>query len=93
MNNSPAIERVSNSAIQANRSEVMAHMEGFVAEKLGSVAGKKVCFVGDGNNTCHSFMQVGAKLGAHVTVCSPVGYGPTAEVIQSTEAMASATSP
>lgn len=47
----------------------------------GAVAGKKLVYVGDGNNTCHSLIHTAAKLGAHVTVCTPEGYEPNAKVI------------
>lgn len=50
-------------------------------EKWGELAGKKLVFVGDGNNTCHSLLQTGARLGAHVTVCAPEGYEPNARIL------------
>lgn len=52
-----------------------------LTEKWGDVSGKRVCFVGDGNNTCHSLIHVAAKLGAHMTVCSPEGYEPNSKVV------------
>ena len=58
-----------------------------LTEKWGSVAGKRLCYVGDGNNTCHSLIYTAAKLGAHITVCSPQGYEPNARVVN--EAMRS----
>jgi len=50
-------------------------------ERWGEVTGKKLVFVGDGNNTCHSLLYAGAKLGVHVTVCTPEGYEPNAKVV------------
>jgi ornithine carbamoyltransferase len=52
-----------------------------LTEKYGDVRGKRLCYVGDGNNTCHSLLHVGARLGAHVTVCSPEGYEPNSRVV------------
>jgi ornithine carbamoyltransferase len=52
-----------------------------LTEKWGKVAGKRVVYIGDGNNTCHSLLVCGAKLGAHVTVCTPEGYEPNAKVV------------
>lgn len=52
-----------------------------LTEKWGSVQGKRVCYVGDGNNTCHSLIHTAVKLGAHITVCTPEGYEPNAKVI------------
>ena len=54
----------------------------------GAIQGKRLCYVGDGNNTCHSLIYTGAKLGAHVTVCTPEGYEPNARVVS--EAMLTA---
>jgi len=45
------------------------------------VKGRRIVYVGDGNNTCHSLVHVGARLGAHITVCSPEGYEPNARII------------
>ena len=52
-----------------------------LGEKWGDVRGKRICYVGDGNNTCHSLIQVAAKLGAHVTVASPEGYEPSSRIV------------
>jgi ornithine carbamoyltransferase len=59
-----------------------------LTEKWGDARGKRLCFVGDGNNTCHSLINVAAKLGAHITVCSPEGYEPNSRVVN--EAMKAA---
>ncbi len=49
-------------------------------ERWGEVRGKRLTYIGDGNNTCHSLMTAAAKLGMHVTVCNPKGYEPDAEI-------------
>lgn len=49
-------------------------------ERWGSVAGRKLVFVGDGNNTCHSLVTAATKLGMNVFVCAPEGYEPNAEI-------------
>lgn len=49
-------------------------------ERWGSVAGRKLVFVGDGNNTCHSLVTAATKLGMNVFVCAPEGYEPDAEI-------------
>ena len=59
-----------------------------LTERWGDVSGKRFCYVGDGNNTCHSLIYTAVKLGAHITVCSPQGYEPNARVVN--EAMRSA---
>ena len=45
-------------------------------EQLGSAAGCRVTYIGDGNNICRSLIVLGAKVGLRLTVCSPKGYEP-----------------
>ncbi len=49
-------------------------------EHRGRLAGLRVAWVGDGNNVCHSLLLGGAKLGAHLAVATPPGYGPQTAV-------------
>ncbi len=53
-----------------------------ISEVKGAVKGKKVAFVGDGNNVAHSLMFAGAQLGAHVWVATPKGYEPDRKAIE-----------
>jgi ornithine carbamoyltransferase len=43
-------------------------------ERWGSLEGRTVTFVGDGNNVAASLAQAAAMLGAHVVVASPAGF-------------------
>ena len=43
-------------------------------ETWGSLRGRTVAFVGDGNNVATSLAQAAVMLGAHVRIASPVGY-------------------
>jgi ornithine carbamoyltransferase len=52
-----------------------------LTERWGDVRGRRLCYVGDGNNTCHSLIQAAARLGAHMTVCSPEGYEPSSKIV------------
>ncbi len=52
-----------------------------ISEKLTSDPGIRLCFVGDGNNTCHSLILGAARLGVHLTVASPAGYEPNGEIV------------
>jgi ornithine carbamoyltransferase len=52
-----------------------------LTEKWGTVRGKTLCYVGDGNNTCHSLIHTAAKLGANIRICSPEGYEPNSRVV------------
>jgi ornithine carbamoyltransferase len=51
-------------------------------ERFGDLRGRKVVYVGDGNNVCHSLMLSGALLGAHVVVTGPEGYEPEQEIVE-----------
>jgi len=50
-------------------------------EKFGRVRGLKLAYVGDGNNVAHSLMLCCARLGIHMSVATPPGYGPKASVV------------
>src|SRR5512136_2170414 len=62
-----------------------------VRERFGGVKGFPLAYVGDGNNVAHSLLVTGAKLGARVTVVTPKGFEPQAEVVGWARAAASAT--
>jgi ornithine carbamoyltransferase len=51
-------------------------------EKLGDLKGRKLVYVGDGNNVANSLLFAGTKLGMDVTVVSPAGYEPHAGVVR-----------
>jgi ornithine carbamoyltransferase len=53
-----------------------------LAEIGEDLRGKRLVYVGDGNNVSHSLMETGARLGVHVTVVTPEGYGPSPEVVE-----------
>ncbi len=42
----------------------------------------KVAYVGDGNNVAHSLIYGAARLGIHIAVATPAGYGPSPEVVK-----------
>jgi ornithine carbamoyltransferase len=52
-------------------------------EVKGDLKGKKLAYIGDGNNVAHSLMLTGARLGVNVTVATPKGYEPNQEVLES----------
>lgn len=45
-------------------------------EHLGSLRGRRLAYVGDGNNVCHSLLLAGAAVGLTVRVASPRGFEP-----------------
>jgi len=46
------------------------------------LAGKKLAYVGDGNNVAVSLIKGAAQLGVHLALATPPGYEPNAEVVQ-----------
>ena len=50
-------------------------------EHWGSVAGRRIAFVGDGNNVCTSLVHAAMMLGAHVHVATPKGFELPDEVV------------
>ena len=62
-----------------------------LAERLPLGSGVRLCFVGDGNNTCHSLILGAARLGIHLSVASPAGYEPNSEIVRQAMDTAAAT--
>ena len=52
-----------------------------IQEHIGSFKGKKLAWVGDGNNVCHSLMLFAAKVGMNFTAVTPAGLSPDANVV------------
>jgi ornithine carbamoyltransferase len=57
-------------------------------EKFGDLRGLKLAFIGDGNNVVHSLMLATLRLGMNVSVATPAGYQPDAEIVTQAEALA-----
>jgi len=51
-----------------------------ILEKKQEFKGRKLAFVGDGNNVCHSLMFGSAKVGMEMSVVCPKGYEPNKEI-------------
>ena len=60
-----------------------------VAERFGTCQGKKLAYVGDGNNVAHSLLLTGAKLGMHIAVATPAGFEPNAVIVEQARTLAS----
>jgi ornithine carbamoyltransferase len=50
-------------------------------EKLGDLRGRKLVYVGDGNNVANSLLFAGSRVGMNVSVVSPAGYEPHPGVV------------
>lgn len=58
-------------------------------EALGSVEGKTLAYVGDGNNVTHSLLILGVLLGCHQVVVTPKGHEISASIAQMVSSLAS----
>lgn len=53
-----------------------------IREFKGSFKGKKLCFVGDGNNMANSLIVGCIKVGMSIAIACPKGYEPDAELVK-----------
>jgi ornithine carbamoyltransferase len=53
-----------------------------IRERLGTLEGVRLAYLGDGNNVCASLMVACAKLGADFVAATPQGYEPADEVVE-----------
>ena len=53
-----------------------------IQEKLKVLKGRKLVYVGDGNNMAHSLMFACAKVGMNMVCASPKGYQPDPEILR-----------
>ena len=60
--------------------QVMADLQ-TIREVFGTLSGRRLAYVGDGNNMAHSLMFGGAKTGMSVAVATPPGFEPKAEIV------------
>jgi ornithine carbamoyltransferase len=60
-------------------------------EHFGNLHNVCLAFVGDGNNVAHSLMLAAASLGASITVGTPAGYEPHANMLCAAEKVAATT--
>ncbi len=61
--------------------QLLADMQTY-HEYRGSIEGKKVVWVGDGNNMCNSFINAASLLNFNLVIASPEGYDPSAELLK-----------
>ena len=65
--------------------QLLADMQTY-QEHRGSIAGKKVVWIGDGNNMCHSYINAAQQFGFELHIATPEGYEPNQSLIDSTQA-------
>ncbi len=57
-------------------------------ERFGDLKGRKLAFVGDGNNVAHSLMLDAARLGMRFAIATPPGYQPFADIVAEAKRLA-----
>lgn len=62
--------------------QLLADMQTYY-EHRGSIEGKTVAWLGDGNNMCHSYMNAARLYGFHLRFACPEGYLPSEKLIHS----------
>ncbi len=60
--------------------QLLADIQTWV-EHRGSIAGKTVCWVGDGNNMCQSYINAARQFDFELRVACPAGFEPAAELV------------
>ena len=61
--------------------QVLADLQ-TIREYKGSLEGKKLCYIGDGNNMANSLIVGGIKTGMKVAIACPKDYQPDAEIMK-----------
>jgi ornithine carbamoyltransferase len=56
--------------------QILADMQTYF-EHRGDIAGRKVAWVGDGNNMCNSYINAAQQFGFSLSVATPAGYEPS----------------
>lgn len=64
--------------------QLLADIQTYV-ENRGSIRGKRVAWIGDGNNMCHSYMNAALQFGFHLNIATPDGYAPKPEIVEKTQ--------
>lgn len=55
--------------------QLLADVQTFM-EHRGEIRGRRVAWVGDGNNMCNSYINAARQFGFHLNIASPAGYEP-----------------
>ncbi len=61
--------------------QLLADMQTWV-EHRGSIAGKAVCWVGDGNNMCQSYINAARQFDFELRIACPPGFEPNSELLR-----------
>lgn len=61
--------------------QLLADVQTYV-EHRGSIAGKTVAWIGDGNNMCHSYINAARRFNFTLKAACPEGYDPDATIVK-----------
>jgi len=61
--------------------QILADLQTFF-ENRGDISGRRVCWLGDGNNVCHSWMNAARQLDFELVVACPEGYDPDPAILK-----------
>ncbi len=61
--------------------QLLADMQTYF-EHRGDIAGRKVAWIGDGNNMCHSYINAARQFDFELNIACPPGYEPDAEILE-----------
>ena len=61
--------------------QLLADVQTYI-EKRGSIKGKTVAWIGDGNNMCHSYINAARQFDFELRVACPVGFEPNSDLVQ-----------
>jgi ornithine carbamoyltransferase len=65
--------------------QLLADIQTYV-EQRGSIEGKTVAWIGDGNNMCHSYINAADRFGFNLNIATPEGYEPRVDIVAEAEA-------
>ena len=60
--------------------QLLADVQTWV-EHRGDIKGRTVCYIGDGNNMCHSYINAARQFDFKLRVATPKGYEPDADIL------------
>jgi ornithine carbamoyltransferase len=65
--------------------QLLADMQTY-QEHRGDIKGKKVVWIGDGNNMCHSYINASEQFGFTLNIATPEGYQPDSAIVEASKA-------
>ena len=60
--------------------QLLADMQTYL-EHRGDIQGKTVCWIGDGNNMCHSYVNAARQFDFRLNIACPEGFDPNPEIV------------